>query len=873
VSVLNAGILAAGLAALALPILIHLLMRRRRKPVQWGAMRFLEEAIRRTRRRLLVERWLLLAVRCLLVAAIAVALGRPLLDQLALTGRAGGGGATVLILIDNGLASQATDPATGTTALQRHLAAARAALGELVEGDRVGLIALAHPAGDSASATGAADGVGGGGGGGGGGGVGGGTLLPPTANLAAALAGLDAIRPSDARTDLAGGLALAAAAFTQADPTARIDPRRSAVLVLSDFAAGSADLDAVLPRLPAGVPLLASAPPASGEAGAAVNVAIRAVRAARSVLLTGASGDAARSAADSGSAQAVTVALSRSGPGQGQPGTSSVTVRLEASAVSPGDPPTTLGSGTATVRWAPGQREASATVVLDAAPLPGASPAASSAAPAGAVLAATIGPDANSADNRFRLPVEVREVLRVGVIAGPRPSGTGPESLTTAQWLRLALRPREDSVIEVIELDSTAIDPAALLGLDAVVVADPQRLTEADWPRLRQFARGGGGSGGAGGVGGASSVGGVVIIFPPADRTVHVWSDPMVRGLGLPLELARESKDLAEPAAEGEAGALPGRGGVRIAPEAPTTLAASTGLASTGPASAASSAATLAGTGDLLAPIRGELPDLAPVVSVRRVLPVVAAREGASAVLTLTDGTGLIWTASAEGEAGGASGGGGGGGRGAIIYVATALDLAWTDLPVKPLMVPLMQELIRQGVGRARPGTWAAAGARLEAGGQAVRLAPWADVTSTNRAAGERAEPITLTESGQTEGPIRHAGVWDALDARGARRGVLAVNPDTAGSPIDRLDPMLVQAWLAGASADGSVGWTGGGGALPPEARRVESVSAALTSSPAARASGPEWLWAAVLLALIEVVLARRASHAGVVFLPKGAPA
>ena len=35
----------AGLAAVAIPILIHLLMRRRRRPIDFGAMRFLLEGV------------------------------------------------------------------------------------------------------------------------------------------------------------------------------------------------------------------------------------------------------------------------------------------------------------------------------------------------------------------------------------------------------------------------------------------------------------------------------------------------------------------------------------------------------------------------------------------------------------------------------------------------------------------------------------------------------------------------------------------------------------------------------------------------------------------------------------------------------------
>ncbi|XHC25422.1 BatA domain-containing protein [Phycisphaerales bacterium ac7] len=100
---LNAGLLAAGLAAVSIPILIHLLMRQRRKPVRWAAMRFLMEAYRKQRRRLRLQQWILLATRCLIVALLALALGRPLLEASGLI--SGAGGRSVYLLIDNSIAS------------------------------------------------------------------------------------------------------------------------------------------------------------------------------------------------------------------------------------------------------------------------------------------------------------------------------------------------------------------------------------------------------------------------------------------------------------------------------------------------------------------------------------------------------------------------------------------------------------------------------------------------------------------------------------------------------------------------------------------------------------------------------------------------
>lgn len=70
----------AGLGAVAAPILIHLLARRRFKRIRWAAMDFLLEAQRRNRRRLRMEEWILLAMRCAAIAMIGAMLARPFLQ-------------------------------------------------------------------------------------------------------------------------------------------------------------------------------------------------------------------------------------------------------------------------------------------------------------------------------------------------------------------------------------------------------------------------------------------------------------------------------------------------------------------------------------------------------------------------------------------------------------------------------------------------------------------------------------------------------------------------------------------------------------------------------------------------------------------------
>jgi hypothetical protein len=66
----------SGLAAASIPIIIHLLNRRRFRMKDWAAMQFLWESVRKNRRRIRIEELLLLVLRCLVVAVLAVALAR-----------------------------------------------------------------------------------------------------------------------------------------------------------------------------------------------------------------------------------------------------------------------------------------------------------------------------------------------------------------------------------------------------------------------------------------------------------------------------------------------------------------------------------------------------------------------------------------------------------------------------------------------------------------------------------------------------------------------------------------------------------------------------------------------------------------------------
>ncbi len=73
---LNPGFLFIAAALISVPIIIHLINRMRFKRIRWAAMEFLLKAQKRTRRRLIIEQLILLALRCLLLALVGLLVSR-----------------------------------------------------------------------------------------------------------------------------------------------------------------------------------------------------------------------------------------------------------------------------------------------------------------------------------------------------------------------------------------------------------------------------------------------------------------------------------------------------------------------------------------------------------------------------------------------------------------------------------------------------------------------------------------------------------------------------------------------------------------------------------------------------------------------------
>ena len=67
----------AGALTIAVPIVLHLIMRQQPKHLEFPALRFIKQRKRANRRQIRLRHWLLLALRCALLALLALALARP----------------------------------------------------------------------------------------------------------------------------------------------------------------------------------------------------------------------------------------------------------------------------------------------------------------------------------------------------------------------------------------------------------------------------------------------------------------------------------------------------------------------------------------------------------------------------------------------------------------------------------------------------------------------------------------------------------------------------------------------------------------------------------------------------------------------------
>src|SRR5690242_16915646 len=130
----------AGLGALAVPVLVHLLLKRRKKRIQFSTIRFFQFQDEQSSRRRKLRNWLLLALRLMIVALLVLAFSRPYARQ-----NTAGGAAQKQQRLVFVLDSSASMLATGSDGQRWTLAKDRIQkiLGALTPDDRVALVECA----------------------------------------------------------------------------------------------------------------------------------------------------------------------------------------------------------------------------------------------------------------------------------------------------------------------------------------------------------------------------------------------------------------------------------------------------------------------------------------------------------------------------------------------------------------------------------------------------------------------------------------------------------------------------------------------------------------------------------------------------------
>jgi hypothetical protein len=714
---LHPAIAWAGLASVALPIMIHLLFRRRRVSVEWAAMELLREAVRRTNRRLKFEQWLVLALRCLTLLAAGLAIAVPVLDASTIGGEVR---RLVVVVVDNGPASGLRGGAESE--LARVLDEVRAQLAERGARDRVAVVLASTPVA---------------------------LALAPTADAAAIEQALARIETSQTPSELKGALALANATIGAEKASGEI-PR---IVVASAFRQSSVRPGVELAAARAEDASASSEPPseASGGMPGAPRTEVIALVPAQDVPTDARVSRVEARPSPTGEAVLVRAVIAREGASleAGQ-----TFVRVAAAGMST--------PAARAVMWEKGQSEATVDFQL---------------VPAGLAegtrrigVAVTIEDDALAAGNAGFAAVDVRRDLEIGVI-GRRTAldATDLERVPASLWVARALSPAVGSGMRVREIDPSSCDARALLGLDAVVLARPDLVAPAGCEALGRFALDGG----------------VVIVLPAGESLAQSWGQAVFARLSVPVRIAAEAVD-REPA-------------LRLAEEQqPSAL-----LGAIGPEIAA-----------LVAPIES-----------RRVAALSGFAKG-EIVLANADGTPFIVAQAPRRDDGRAE-------RGMVIAFAAAPELLWTNLPVKPLMVPLFQELARAGIQIAAGRNEVAVGEALVGEASAVMR-------------GDGGATITLDEEGRSREVVRTAGVWrsdaGAVVAANLRPSSLVLAPNAEDVVRSALAP-IGEVRFRAAAADG--------GAPASAARAASDWSFGL-------------LVAALALLLVEGVLSRVFSHASV---------
>lgn len=729
-SLLHPALFGFGIAAVSIPIILHLLKRKRR-PISWGAMRFLEQAYRKRRRILTIEQLILLLLRCLLLVCIALGVGSLLLGSGLTKARP----TTMVIVIDQSIGSALE--AAGNTSLQRNKDFALRALSRLDQskGDRAMLIAAGSPAL--------------------------GLVIPESSDINAVRLMIENLSPTDSRLDLPGALALARSLTQSPD-----QPTKSVlILAASGRGMGSMTLDTVTNQGDrATTPqrfdrVLVRTP----ETEPITNISI--ISAANTRSLVTRAGPALP--------MGVRINLLRSGKHNASDQTT-ILRTLDGRG-------NTIGSQS--IQWQPGQTNMQAIVPINTDSL-------ESMGARTAIIKVLIDDDANSRDNARLITFATRTNIRVGVIHHTKNIlGANPNSslqISASRWVRAALAPGGNKTMGISIVDIEATRAGAMLNtdLDAAIILSPSSLDDSAWDRIRDLHK----------------AGTLVIVTPDAHSDSLDWIDHVDAMTG---DLITQS--------------LTASGRIMRDHQTPLSIAPDQQADALG----------------LLLGIAPELDELSASVLISRSLDLRPSNNNAIALLE--DGSALAIEQLASD------------GRGVLVMFACPLNLESTNLMARAMFVPLLQEIVRQGVGIGSSMPTINAGTRAP-------FEPW--IATSQRVSFEQG----TTPSNMVAGEYNTtAGILAQLDSQGTTRQLVIINPDASGSNADPADlETLSQATQAHATTN-QITWIDDpiAATSPDTLKNTRDDLIEFESSQTGVSIALWMLMMACILAIIETALAR----------------
>ncbi len=133
-----------GLGLASIPLIIHLLFRRRFRQVEWAPMRYLKLTIQRNRRRIQLEQWLLLLLRTALIVLLVCIVARPIVNAAGIARWLGGDTRTShILLLDDSLSMGLSS--SGRTAFQHAVELGLQAVEDVGQKDRFTLVLSSRP--------------------------------------------------------------------------------------------------------------------------------------------------------------------------------------------------------------------------------------------------------------------------------------------------------------------------------------------------------------------------------------------------------------------------------------------------------------------------------------------------------------------------------------------------------------------------------------------------------------------------------------------------------------------------------------------------------------------------------------------------------